>query len=151
MRLAFAAALAAGPLAATAQEINQCDWRANAHALVEPWEQNTRTFANGEVRLALIDTVEPALGAFYLLVLSPPRDVLGERMCRTIGFGNGMGYPALDFQGLEAEYDPAVGLVFRLPGRRFDPERAATEAITVQVTLNQATGEIGVRHEPGGG
>ena len=45
---------------ASAQSVEDCDWRASAQALIEPWEDNTRTFANGDVRLAVTDTIEPA-------------------------------------------------------------------------------------------
>ena len=87
---------------AAAQEAVPCDWAARADGIVEPWEDNTATFANGAVRLALIDTVEPAAGAFHLLILSPPLGELGERQCRTLGIG-GMGFAGLDFASLQAE------------------------------------------------
>ena len=55
---------------AQAQEAVWCDWPARADAIVEPWSQNTRTFANGDVRLALLDTIEPA-AADKTALLSP--------------------------------------------------------------------------------
>ena len=71
LALAFAAAMA-GP--AVAQQVRDCDWLASAWNLAEPWEENTRTFANGAVRLALLDAIEPGAVPFHLLVLSPPWD-----------------------------------------------------------------------------
>ncbi|WP_341368285.1 hypothetical protein [Yoonia sp. BS5-3] len=56
---------------AAAQEAIPCDWQASAQHLVEPWEENSRTFANGDVRVAALDTIEPAAGFAYLMVLSP--------------------------------------------------------------------------------
>ena len=46
--------------ASSAQTAFPCDWQARADAIVEPWEENSKTFANGAVRVALLDTIEPA-------------------------------------------------------------------------------------------
>jgi len=124
---------------AAAQEAVPCDWAARADGIVEPWEDNTATFANGAVRLALIDTVEPAAGAFHLLILSPPLGELGERQCRTLGIG-GMGFAGLDFATLQAVYDPARGLIFTLAATRYDG--ADFRPATLEFSLNQATGGI---------
>jgi len=124
----------------TAQQVQDCDWIARADAIVEPWKDNTRTFANGNVRLALLDTVEPAAAAFHILVLSPPYGELGERQCKTIGVQQNIGFPGVDFKSLEAAYHPSIGLVFELKlqvfdGSNFDPGQ-------LQFSLNQSTGEI---------
>ena len=132
----FLAALAAP---AGAQEAVPCDWAARADGIVEPWEAHTATFANGDVRLALIDTVEPAAGAFHLLILSPPLNELGERQCRTLGMA-GMGFAGLDFATLEAAYDPARGLVFTMAATRYDGE--AVVPAMLEFSLNQATGAV---------
>ena len=42
------------PLPVLAQEVGECDWRAASAAIAEPWETNTRTFANGAIRLAVL-------------------------------------------------------------------------------------------------
>ena len=124
---------------AAAQEAVPCDWAARADGIVEPWEDNTATFANGAVRLALIDTVEPAAGAFHLLILSPPLGELGERQCRTLGIG-GMGFAGLDFASLQAVHDPARGLIFTLAATQYDG--ADFRPATLEFSLNQATGVI---------
>ena len=67
-----AAALLSGT--AVAQEVWECDWRNTASSIFEPWEEFTRTFANGAVRIAVIDMVEPGGAPLHLLVLSPPYD-----------------------------------------------------------------------------
>ena len=125
---------------AAAQEAVPCDWAARADGIVEPWEENTATFANGAVRLALLDTVEPAAGAFHILILSPPRNELGERQCRTLGLNAGMGFAGLDFSTLEASYDPARGLMFTVAATRFDGV-VYTPAV-LEFSLDQSTGEI---------
>ncbi|QGX99402.1 hypothetical protein EI983_14475 [Roseovarius faecimaris] len=137
--LALLLAGLAAPVAA--QEVRPCDWIARADAIVEPWEAHSRTFANGAVRLALLDVIEPAAGAFHLLILSPPYDEVGGRQCRTLGLGQGMGFAQADFTSLTAGYDPAVGLIFGMEvgvmgtGGNVVPR-------SLGFTLNQATGAI---------
>ncbi|GAA6209074.1 hypothetical protein NBRC116601_23670 [Cognatishimia sp. WU-CL00825] len=124
-----------------AQEVVDCDWHARADAIVEPWEVNTRRFAGGDVRLALLDTIEPAAGAFHILVLSPPYDELGGRQCKTIGVSAGVGFSGAGFETLTARYDPAVGLSFAMEVTTYDPEYEFLSG-TLIITLNQATGAI---------
>jgi len=141
---AFGMGLMAG-LPAVAQEAVPCDWPARADNIAEPWEENTRTFANGDVRLALLDTFEPAGAPFHILVMSPPYDELGLRQCRTVGL-NGMGFGGADFGSLEAGYDPAEGLVFTMAVKVYDG--ADFQPRTLRFTLNQATGAIGAQLLP---
>lgn len=127
---------------ALAQTVAECDWRSQARAIAEPWEAHTRTFANGDVRLALLDTVEPAAGALHMLILSPPYDELGTRQCRVISLQDSIGFAALAFDQLTASYDPAVGLIFTLPAGRYDPDTGGTIPAMLGFTLNQASGAI---------
>ena len=135
--------------AALAQEVGECDWRAAAAAIAEPWEENTRTFANGTVRLALLDTIEPANGSFHLLILSPPLGETGERQCRVISREGGEGWAGLMFAQLEAGYDPERGLIFSLPGMIYLPEKTFSNSTLLTVVLNQSTGEITVSQKLG--
>lgn len=137
-----AACLALASTAVTAQEVALCDWQARAENIVEPWGDFTATFANGNVRLALLDTVEPAAGAFHILIMSPPYDEIGARQCRTLGFGGGMGFAGVDFQSLEANYDPAIGLIFHVPVSIYDGTNGEFTSTWLVFTLNQATGLI---------
>lgn len=128
---------------AHAQDIRDCDWPASARNLVEPWEDNSRTFANGQTRLALLDTAgEPAAGSYYLLVLSPPYAELGDRQCRVLGH-NGIGFGYIDFPNLNAAYDPASGFTFDVPVEIFDGETHVGHRLTF--TLDQGTGDIAAR------
>ena len=138
--LALLAAGIASPV--MAQSVGPCDWQAAAQAIVEPWEENTRVFANGATRIAALDTVEPALGASHLLVLSPPLSALGERQCRVVSFAGDTGFVALDFAMLEAGYSPNIGLVFAVPVRVASKDTSFTNSAILTVTLNQATGAI---------
>lgn len=139
-------ALAILPLCAThlaAQQAFDCDWPARADSIVEPWVDNTRTFANGNVRLAALDTIEPAAGAYHVLILSPPYDELGGRQCRVLSLGEGVGFAGLDFPTLKASYDPAVGLVFSIDVSLYDGDMGTSFPKRLQFSLNQSTGEIG--------
>lgn len=133
------------PALAAAQEtivtVQDCDWQASARNIVEPWEAHSRTFSNGKTRLALMDTIEPAAGWAWMLVLSPPYSELGDRQCKVIGL-NGMGFAGMEFGALTADYDPATGLTFTVPVSVYDPATAMPGAATLRFTLNQATGAI---------
>lgn len=137
------------PGAAAAQTVSGCDWRASAQAIAEPWEANSRTFSNGAVRLAVLDTVEPAAGALHLLILSPPYSEPGDRQCRVISRDGTMGWAAMYFEDLTARYDPAVGLIFDLPVQIYLPEDSFTNSAVLRITLNQASGEIGITQRLG--
>ena len=147
IRAAAALALLASPL--TAQEVSDCDWRASAQAIVEPGEDNSRTFANGDVRVALMDAIEPAMGAFHLLVLTPPFDEIGARQCKVISFDQGMGFTTLDISSLQADYVPGRGLELQMLGRIAAPEYDFTNVVNLWVIINQSTGDIATFMELG--
>ena len=141
IRLTALALCLAAP--AMAQEIGTCDdYRSSAALLAEPWEENTRVFAEGAVRLALIDTYEPAAAAFHLVVLSPPYDELGFGQCALVSFDGGMGFAGLNVAATEADYDPATGLTFTIPATRWLMETDTYVDAVLHMTLNQATGAI---------
>lgn len=134
-------ALAALP--AQAVTVAACDGLASVQSIAEPWEANTRTFANGEIRLVVLDTIEPAAGAFHLAILHPPRDELGSPMCSQVSASEGMGFGGMDIGPATASYDPARGLTVSLPVSVYDPD--AAEFYTVKrlsVTINQSTGQV---------
>jgi hypothetical protein len=143
-----AAGLALGltllPALGAAQSVSDCDgWIGAARNLAEPWDENTRTFANGAVRLAVLDTLEPAAGAFHLLILSPPYTELGDRQCRIVGGRGGLGFAGMMFSDLDASYDPAVGLIWTLPVVVLVSDTGDFQTVGLRVTLNQATGDVG--------
>jgi len=134
------------PVVALGQSIGGCDdWRSSAALLAEPWEENTRTFANGEVRLAVIDTYEPAAAAFHLMILSPPYDEIGFGQCVLVSGPDGSGLAGLGLAEAVAAYDPATGLTFRIPSQRWMIETDTYLPATLIVTLNQATGAVTAR------
>lgn len=127
---------------ASAQEVMPCDWQSSAQNIVEPWEDNTRTFANGDVRVAAIDTIEPAVAFAYLMVLSPPFDNVGSRQCALIGYTGGGGFAGMDFAELQSDYDPAQGLILQVPVSVFDPDVATFPRRFLTIVINQTSGAI---------
>ncbi|MFV0300328.1 MAG: hypothetical protein ACK5IP_05525 [Paracoccus sp. (in: a-proteobacteria)] len=132
-----------------AQSVNECGEWASARNLPEPWESHTATYAKGRIRLAVLDTLEPAVAAMHLMVLSPPLNELGERQCRTVSMGPAVtargwpiGFLSLDFAAREARYDPRHGLVVTMHGGVYNAETGATDIGELTVTINQSTGEI---------
>lgn len=150
-RISLALSVTLGLTMATpvmAQTANFCDgWWSSARNIPEPIENFTRTFANGEIRVTLLDTIEPAAGAFHLMVLAPPYGELGSRNCAVISEGEGIGFAGMFFDQLEASYDPATGLTLRLPISRFSANTGGFDPAILAVTINQALGTITPRFE----
>lgn len=121
---------------ASALSVEDCDWRTDMRFIAEPWEANTRTFANGAVRLVRIDTWEPAAMPFQIVVISPPYGELGWPQCRAIGAFAEIGFAALD-----AGYDPVAGLQFTVPVEEW-VEDTVTRPRLLHFTLNQSTGAV---------
>ncbi len=133
--IAFAA-LAAAPLSAD-QLLYECGFHSSAEYISEPWYENTATFANGEVRLAVLDHVEPVSEARALLILSPPYGETGERQCRVL-----KGFSGLSLEGMTAAYEPTVGLQITLTAQVYLEDNAKFASAQVDITLNQSTGDI---------
>ncbi len=139
----FLALLAASP--AMAQSVGDCDWRASAQAIVEPWADYSATFANGAVRLAYLDTIEPGLAPAHILILSPPYDELGSRQCRVVSLNGTMGFSDVYWNSLSAGYDPARGLLFDINVSVHEPSTDTFKVRGLAITLNQSTGAITTR------
>ena len=138
----IAALLAPAAVLAEPAAVTPCADRALAFNLVEPWEQNTATYGNGAIRIALLDTVEPAAAAVHLMVISPPLDELGLRQCRVVSLSPGSGFYDLDFAARSADYDSARGLTLTFPAERFVPDTGMGSPAKLTVTVNQQSGQI---------
>jgi len=132
---------------AAAQVASPCDWQARVEAIVEPWEENTVTFAGGAVRVAHLDVAEPAAAAAYLLVLHPPVVAVSGRTCTVIGQSEGLGYAAIQFDALGASYDPATGLTLTVPARIQRPDQTFPNTALLNVQIDQSTGDVVVTQE----
>ena len=137
------------PLPAAAQVVSDCDWVANPANILEPWDAHTRTYANGAIRVAALDTGgEPVCCSAHLLVLSPSGAGTDEpvyRQCRVVSAQPGMGFYSLDIAGIEARYDPAKGLMLSVPvGHWHSGMDAGAGPIPerLEVVINQASGAV---------
>ncbi|MDO5657801.1 MAG: hypothetical protein Q4G36_05710 [Paracoccus sp. (in: a-proteobacteria)] len=145
IRAALLAGLAAAPAMADLAVL-PCDPElVSARAIPEPWPDFSAAYAQGAVRLAVLDRIEPAAAAVYLLVLSPPHDEIGERQCRVVAPGEHFGFMDLDFAARRAEYDPAAGLRVTMPAARYEPEQPDGVWSELALTINQSSGEITAR------
>jgi len=140
----FAICLAAPAVAQTALP---CDWQADVLNIAEPWEANTATFADGDVRVAMLDVAEPASAAFYLLILHPPETVPGFRHCTVVGLDDGLGYADMTFSDLDAGYDPETGLTLTVPAGVHEPEQSSPTEVDILVSVNQSSGDVTVSHQ----
>lgn len=147
MMMKCAVAFLALGLPAAAQSVGDCGDLVSARNLAEPWEVNTATYADGGIRVAVIDTMEPAAAAVHLMVLSPPLDEIGGRQCRLVSLsrvdgGGAMGFFDIGFSDRKADYDPARGLVLTMPASTFDPATGGGAPTVLSVTINQSSGEV---------
>ncbi|WP_375688357.1 hypothetical protein [Pseudooceanicola sp. LIPI14-2-Ac024] len=140
LALAAPAALIAAP--GVAQSVTDCDTRAGARFLAEPWEDNTATFAEGAVRIAVIDMMEPAGAPAYLMILSPPRNEIGERQCRIVEAAPHFGFYTIELADTLASYDPERGLTLRIPVTDYTDGPSNPPPFPLTVTINQSTGDV---------
>lgn len=137
----MAALMVAG--GAQAQSVNDCDWVSSARNLVMPWESNYRDFANGKIRVALLDTYEPACCSYHLLVISPHPE--WGQACHVISQDPGMGWVSLRYKDIQASYDPALGLRVNIQVDHFDPNTGGADPARTEyfgIRINQATGSV---------
>ena len=133
---------------AAAQSVGDCDANTvSARNLQEPWQDTTSSYANGDVRMAVIDTIEPAAAAVHLMILSPPRNEIGDRQCKLVSLsqadsGAPFGFFDIDFAARSAEYDAERGLTLRIPIEAYVPETGSGDPAELTVRINQSTGEI---------
>ena len=142
-----AAALAMPASALADVAAGDCDWLTDMRVVVEPWEENSRTFYNGDVRVSLGDSTEPACCALHVVILMPDQDnELGERKCVVINRGGGMGFSGVDFKALKSSYDPAIGLTLSFPYSMWNPETSRMGPWkNALIRINLATGDVTAR------
>lgn len=150
LRRLFQAALLACalPAAALADVVaDDCDWLVDMRNIAEPWEENTRTFYGGKLRVVLIDSIEPACCYMHLVLLMPnPDDPVGGRRCVAINQGHATGFGQIDFKDLTADYDPSTGLLVTFPYALFDPELSRMGPLRrATVRVNLSTGQVWTR------
>ncbi|MBV9043528.1 MAG: hypothetical protein JO348_10815 [Alphaproteobacteria bacterium] len=143
--LAFAAPAGAVNLVSC----NDDETTSSARNIAEPWEKNARTFSNGQIRVALLDTGgEPVCCSYHLLVLYPSGD--GDQggdeyaACTVVNDYEGRGFVSLDFAKLAAAYDPKKGLLISFPYRVYNEDGGPQKGGIAKVRVNSKTGKITV-------
>jgi hypothetical protein len=137
-----AAALAAAVIPVTAAEVRDCDFAASLQTLVEPWEKNIRSYYNGQVRVALVDTWgEPACCSTHLLIMMPNNDQTEHsRICKVVGDKGTNGYQAIAIDKIKTRYDANRGLLIEFPFKRYIDGVKFTPGVgRVRVNVQQGT------------
>lgn len=148
----FAALLLVAPglLASTAlgQVVSDCDWIANPANIAEPWAEQSQTYASGAIRVALLDTGgEPVCCSAHLLVLAPSSPAEGPvyRQCFVVSGAPGLGFYNIGIAGIEAQYDPALGLLLSVPVFHWHEGVELGQpgiAERMELRINQALGSV---------
>lgn len=117
----FAVLMAFAATPAGAVVVRGCEDGSNTAAvtnIVEPWEKNSKTFYNGQVRVALLDTGgEPACCSLHLLIMSPgiAKDEPAYQDCHVVSDHANLGFGDIVFEKMTASYDPKKGLLIAFP------------------------------------
>lgn len=144
-------ALLAATAPASAVSVVDCNRdlaTAGARNLAEPWAKTTRTFANGAIRVALIDTGgEPVCCSMHLLILSPDNSQVegeGARVCHLVNDEGLRGFVSIDFAALSARYDAGKGLLITVPYALYNNEGGPQRKGVARLRINSATGTVTV-------
>ena len=150
-RLILAAAtMALSVFSANAASVKDCgdDFKANIQNLAEPWEKNTKTFLNGSVRIALVDTGgEPVCCSMHLLVLAEaPEDPSGppSRICKIISNTAEMGFMNINFSKIRSGFSPARGLDLMMPFELYIDGLKSRPGVA-RININPRTGNVTAR------
>ena len=133
--------------AASAQQVQPCfdgariPYRSSAEAIAEPWEANTRSFADGQVRIAVMDTGEPAYGAYYLMVMYWAGGEGDLRTCELVSQGE-LGFVGMALNGMEASYKAGLGLVLKVPTTFYNPVQDEFEEGFVEVIVDRTANQV---------
>ena len=125
---------------AAGQTLRSCDtFEANARNLMSPPEVAVQSFAEGEVRIIGLDTIEPACCYAHLLVTHPVPDE-PYPACTLISDTGGVGFAGVDMGALTSSYDPVDGLVVTVPVGKYDGQASIMSPLTV--TVDGPTGQV---------
>ena len=93
--------------------VRDCDGTTEAaFNIVEPWETSSRTFYQGRVRVAWLDTGgEPACCSAHLLVVFYSGESPEDFICRLVSDHDAAGFAGIDVKSLKSSYDPRRGLL----------------------------------------
>jgi len=112
--------------------------------ITEPWEENSRTFANGAIRIfeMFIDPNVASGAALGVLHPVPSDDGYSVRRCTAIYGSSVSRYFGQAHVGqATAVYDASVGLIITVPISFVDSD----DLFPVSFAVNQATGVVSLR------
>ena len=144
----MAVVIAVLPFAAKGQVISECGRVGNPANIMEPWSEFSRSFANGAIRIAMLDTGgEPVCCATHLLIIAPSAPDNGPvyRQCFVASSRAGAGFYDIDFKGITASYDPALGLLLSVPVQHYhDGVGTGAPGIPdrMEIRIDQAVGTV---------
>ncbi len=103
---------------------------------------NPRTFANGSIRVAAVDTYgEPVCCSYHLLVFIPEQEIGSQ--CFAVSqesasseAGSARGFFSLNVEGIQANYDPERGLLLKVPYSLYEESGKGVPG-TALVRINQ--------------
>lgn len=134
---------------ATAQEIRDCR-EFNQGVIIDPTEMKGRTYANGEVTIAVVhDGRDRSSDSLFVLVYAPDSSKPDEKQCRMIGNEDGRGYADVRLNVAQAEFTAAAGLTVLIPARTYSMYDGDEEISMLSVNVSRAAHEISVTKELG--
>lgn len=141
---ALGLALALAPNIGAAQVVRDCDtWEANARNVIGPPEVAIQSFADGDVRVIGLDTIEPACCFSHLMVtyftVEEPFPA-----CALISASEGLGFSGMLMSELTVRYTSDYGLTLTLPAGRYDGSSSVMSPL--EVMLDRATQSITATH-----
>ncbi len=139
-------------LSAQAQSMQMCaqNWLASAQFIVEPWDQHSRTVADGRVRLTWIDSFgEPVGLSSWLMVMMPDEkepieDPIGLTQCFLVG-GADYGFSSLAFDQMQVTDGLIVNVV--VPVGLYDPETGTETGDVLELSIDLLRETLTARHQ----
>jgi hypothetical protein len=113
--------------------------QANAKYIVPPFENNVRSFEDGNINIVHLNTFgEPAGGASYLLVLFP-RKAGPEPHSRLVSPNSVTGFGNIEFAEIESSYNVGGELTIRLPVTVFDGKDFIAWRLILKINRDEET------------
>lgn len=142
MRLSFVTVAATLLLTAPAQAfvVEPCGADFTPLTITEPWEESSRTFANGVIRIFEMFIDPNVASGAALGILHPAPSGEGYRTCTAIYAGVDTRYFGQAFVAeATAVYDASLGLIVSVPVSFVDADR-----VMLRFAVNQATGVVSI-------
>jgi len=117
--------------------------------IVEPLNDNTRTYGNGNIRIVHLDNGgEPACCSSYVAILAPdPSNNFDGRQCKMlVSDHSGLGFSGLTIKDVKSSYDSKAGLLLNIPVTLLVEGGSFTEH-RIHLRINLLSGKIAIEHQ----